>query len=240
VVSALLGATRRLVVATGIVNIWTNPAAMTAANYTKVAAAHPERVLLGLGVGHASFVERATGQRYARPYEKLTDYLDELDAIIPPVPKARRVLAALGPRMLALARGRAAGAHPYLVNPDHTRQAREILGQGPLLAPEQKVVLEADPAKARAIARESVGLYLRLPNYTNNLLRIGYTADDFADGGSNRLIDGLVAWGDTDTVLARVSEHHQAGADHVCIQVLTEDKTLPRAQWRTLATALHG
>lgn len=237
--STLLDATRRLAVATGIVSVWTVPADRLAATYTDVAAAHPGRFLLGLGVSHAPAVE-STGQRYARPYEKLTGYLDELDAAAPPVPKEGRALAALGPRVLALAGERTAGAHPYLVTPEHTRRAREVLGAGPLLAPEQKVVLETDPARARAVARKRAGFYLRLPNYTNNLRRLGYTDDDFADGGSDRLVDGLVAWGDVDTVLARVREHHQAGADHVCVQVLTDEEALPRAQWRTLAEALYG
>ncbi len=238
-VSWMLGHTRRLVVATGIVSIWINPADTTAAAYADVSARYPGRVLLGLGVSHHHLVEQS-GQSYTRPYSRMVSYLDKLDAAEQPVPADGRALAALGPRMLRLAGQRSAGAHPYLVTPEHTRQAREILGDGPLLAPEQKVVLETDPAAARAIGRRMVSFYLAAPNYTRNLLRLGFTEDDLADGGSDRLVDALVAWGDASTVLARVREHHQAGADHVPIQVLTPDGSLPLAQWRLLAEVLRG
>jgi probable F420-dependent oxidoreductase len=233
--AAVLAATHRISVATGIVNIWTEPAATVAANYTTVARDHPGRFLLGVGAGHPEAVER-TGQHYERPYRALVNYLDILDASSPPVPEDGRVLAALGPRVLALAGDRTAGAHPYLVTPEHTRQAREILGPGPLLAPEQMVVLEADPERARAIARATLKLYLGLRNYTNNLLRLGYTADDFAAGGSDRLVDGVIAWGEVETVAARVAQHLDAGADHVCVQVLSDEPSrLPRARWRALS-----
>jgi probable F420-dependent oxidoreductase len=241
---ALLAATRRLVVATGIVNIWTEPAATTAASYRRVAAAHPDRLLLGLGAGHARFVEAQTGQRYTRPLHRMEGYLDELDAQTPAVPHDRLVLASLGPKSLEMAARRTAGAHPYLVTPEHTRLARRIMGPDALLAPEQKVLLETDPAAARPVARQTLHLYLQLPNYTNNLLRLGFTADDLEGEGSDRLVDAIVAWGDVDTVVARVAEHLDAGADHVCIQVLTPDldagggRTLPREQWRTLAGPL--
>jgi probable F420-dependent oxidoreductase len=238
-VSWLLRHTRRLVVATGIVSIWANPADTTAAAYADVAARYPGRVLLGLGVSHHHLVEQS-GQSYTRPYSKMVSYLDQLDAADPPVPADGRALAALGPRMLRLAGQRSAGAHPYLVTPEHTRQAREILGDGPLLAPEQKVVLETDPVQARAIGRRTVSFYLSAPNYTSNLRRLGFTEDDLADGGSDRLVDALVAWGDASTVLGRVREHHEAGADHVPIQVLRPDGSLPRAEWRLLAEALRG
>jgi probable F420-dependent oxidoreductase len=234
----LLGATNRLVLATGIVNVWTEPAETTAAAYHRVAAKFPDRLLLGIGAGHKQMVERVTGQQYVRPYQKVVEYLDALDAAN--VPREGRAVAALGPKMVALAGQRSAGAHPYLVTPEHTHQAREILGDGPLLAPEQKVILETDPDKARAIARASLELYMGLSNYTNNWLRLGYTEDDLAGGGSDRLVDGLVAWGDMDTVLTRINQHHQAGADHVCIQVLTDDKGLPREQFRILADALFS
>jgi probable F420-dependent oxidoreductase len=238
----LLAATRRLVVATGIVNIWTDPAPSVAAASARVTAAHPDRFLLGLGSSHAMVVEARTGQRYTRPLARLSSYLDELDALTPPVPHDRLVLAALGPKALQLAARRSAGAHPYLVPPEHSRQAREIMGPDALLAPEQKVVLETDPATARAIARSTLSLYLQLPNYTNNLLRLGFTADDIEGSGSDRLVDALVAWGDVDTVVARVAEHLDAGADHVCIQVLTAAtdgrQGLPRQEWRTLAGPL--
>ncbi|CAI7974311.1 MULTISPECIES: LLM class F420-dependent oxidoreductase [Parafrankia] len=234
----LLDATSRIAVATGIVNVWTEPLDQVVASYARVSGAHPDRLLLGIGAGHAANVE-PTGQRYERPYRKVVDYLDGLDAAKTPVPRENRALAALGPRVLALAAERTAGAHPYLVPPEHTRRAREILGSGPLLAVEQKVVLETDPERARTIARATVNRYMTLPNYTNNLLRLGFTPDDFGGGGSDRLVDALVAWGDLDAVLSRVREHQDAGADHVCIHVLTEDPTtVPRPQWRALATAL--
>jgi probable F420-dependent oxidoreductase len=238
---ALLAASRRLVVATGIISIWIDPPAKVAASYQRLERSHPGRLLIGLGASHAGLTK---GQEYRRPFQKLVSYVDELDAITPTVPKDRRVLAALGPKTLRLAAERSAGAHPYLVTPDHTKEARDILGPQPLLAPEQKVVLETDPDKAREIARATLSLYLTFPNYTNNLLRLGFTTDDFADGGSDRLVDAVIAWGDTDTVLDRIAEHHAAGANHVCIQVLTAGDrhhgSLPRQQWRELAHALHA
>lgn len=237
-VSGLLDATERLVIATGIVKVWMQSAAELTRAYRSLAAPHLDRLLLGLGSSHAPLVEGETGQRYAKPYSKLVSYLDELDAEPSPVPRESRVLAALGPRTLALSGERTRGAHPYLTTPEHTAQAREILGAGPLLAPEQKVVLETDPGKARQIAREGVGFYLQLPNYLNNWRRLGFSEADFADGGSDRLIDHLVAWGDLDDVVRRVNRHHEAGADHVNLQVLTGRPGLPRQEWRRLAEAL--
>jgi len=227
----LLGATRRIVLATGIVNIWSNPADLVAAAYHRVQAAHPDRLLLGLGSSHAPLV----GDAYKRPLSRLRAYLDELDAQDAPVPVAHRVLAALGPKALALAAERAAGAHPYLVTPEHTRIARETMGPDALLAVEQKVVLEPDPVRARELARATLGRYMALPNYTNNLLRLGFTEADFADGGSDRVVEALVASGEQ-AIRERVGAHLQAGADHVCVQVLDGD--LPRAQWRRLAPVL--
>jgi probable F420-dependent oxidoreductase len=238
-VAWLLDRTRRIVVATGIVSIWVHPPEKTSAAYADVSAKHPDRALLGLGVSHRHLVE-AMGESYTRPYQKMVDYLDALDAAVPPVPAQGRALAALGPRMLRLAGQRSLGAHPYLVTPEHTRQAREILGDSPLLAPEQKVVLETDPAKAREIGRRSVSFYLGAPNYVRNLRRLGFTEDDLAGGGSDRLVDALVAWGDPNAVLARLREHHDAGADHVAMQVLTPDGSLPRAEWQLLAEVLRG
>jgi probable F420-dependent oxidoreductase len=167
-------------------------------------------------------------------------YLDELDAATPPVPTERRVLAALGPRMLRLAAERASGAHPYLVTPEHTRRARAILGPGPLLAPEQKVVLETDPGRAREISRATLTRYLQLPNYTNNLRRLGFTDEALSGAGSDALVDALVAWGTPEDIEARVREHHDAGADHVAVQVLTNPDAagLPHEQWRLLAPVL--
>jgi len=233
---SLLAATSTLAVATGIVSVWDTPPAAVAQAYRRVAGTYPSRFLLGLGASHAHVVERGGG-RYLHPYRKVTEFLDGLDKAVPPVPADGRVLAALGPRMLALAAARTAGAHPYLVTPEHTRQARQILGDGPLLAPEQKAVLETDPARAREVARGGLHLYLQAPNYISNLLRLGFTEDDIWQA-SDRLVDALVAWGDEETIARRVAEHHQAGADHVCVQVLTGEPTLPRAQWRALAPAL--
>lgn len=239
-VSDLLATTTRMVIATGIVNVWFEPAASTAAAFAQVRRSHPDRVLLGIGAGHKSSVEAMTGQRYERPYQKLVSYLDELDAADPPVPVDHRALAALGPRVLRLARDRTAGAHPYLVTPEHTHRAREILGPEALLAPEQTVVLETDPDQARSIARGMLTRYLTLPNYTRNWLRLGFTEDDLAGGGSDRLVDALVAWGDAEQVAARVAEHHQAGADHVCIQAITEAPGFPVTTLERLAAALRS
>jgi probable F420-dependent oxidoreductase len=234
---ALLAASRRLVLGTAIINIWVNPPARVGASYQRVERSYPGRILIGLGSSHAGLTQ---GQEY-RPSQKMVSYLDELDARSPTVPTDRRVLAALGPKMLRLAAERSAGVHPYLVTPAHTKRARDILGSGPLLAPEQKVVLETDPIKARAIACPVFSPHLTQPNYTNNLLRMGFTTDDLADGGSDRLIDAVIAWGDTGTVLERIAAHHAAGADHVAIQVLTAGDygrgPLPRQQWRELAAA---
>jgi probable F420-dependent oxidoreductase len=213
---ALLDATSTLKVATGIVNVWTADAAEVARSYHRIEAAHPGRFLLGIGVGHPEAI--AT---YHSPYETLVEYLDVLDA--EGVPVERRILAALGPRVLRLAAARTAGAHPYLVTPEHTRQAREILGTGKLLAPEQRVVLEADPARARAIGRPSVVKpYLGLTNYTANLRRLGFTEADVAGEGSDRLIDALVVSGDDAEIRRRFEEHHEAGADHVAVQLIAE------------------
>jgi probable F420-dependent oxidoreductase len=238
--SALLEATERATVATGILNIWMHEAQDVAEGHAALTAAHPGRFLLGLGVSHSALVDREDEGRYRKPMAVTKAYLDALDAATPPVPVEERALAALGPRMLELSRDRTRGAHPYLANPDHTRIAREVLGDGPLLMPEQPVVLETDPATARELARGHFTIYLTLPNYVNNLRRLGFTDDDFADGGSDRLVDGIVAWGDEAAIAQRVQEHFDAGADHVCIQVITPRgfQTLPREQWRALAPAL--
>jgi probable F420-dependent oxidoreductase len=232
----VLDATNRLVVATGIASIWVHPAAEVAATHHALTLAHPHRFLLGLGVSHARIVDRDEPGRYSRPVERMSAYLDALDAAPSPVPVGERVLAALGPRMLAMARERTAGSHPYLVTPEHTRQAREALGPDRILAPEQAVVLSSDPVEARRIARQHLAMYLQAPNYTNNWLRLGFSQDDLAEGGSDRLVDALVAWGSVDAIRERVDAHLLAGADHVCLQALTGDpQTLPRAEWRTLA-----
>jgi probable F420-dependent oxidoreductase len=214
-VDGLLAATDRLAVATGIVNIWSDDAVTVAASYHRLAAAFPDRFLLGIGVGHPE----ATSD-YTRPYQALVDYLDVLDA--EGVPQEHRVLAALGPKVLQLAKDRSRGAHPYLVPPEHTRLAREQLGDGVLIAPEQKVVLETDAEAARAIGRPKVRTpYLGLTNYTSNLKRLGWSDADLAGGGSDALIDALVARGDAPTAAERIREHWAAGADHVPVQLLT-------------------
>jgi probable F420-dependent oxidoreductase len=231
----LLSSTSRVVVATGIVSIWTHPATETAAMHARLASEFPGRFLLGLGVSHAP----AVGGKYRKPLTEMVRYLDALDAADPPVPRTERVLAALAPRMLALARERARGSHPYLVTPEHTRIAREALGPDALLAPEQTVVLEDDPDAARAIARGWLARYLQLPNYADNWLRIGFDRDDIEDGGSDRLVDALVARGDVDAIQANVEAQRAAGADHVALQVVTADPTrLPREEWRRLAAAV--
>ena len=213
-VEAILDATSTVKVATGIVNVWSADAAAVAHSYHRIEAAHPGRFLLGIGVGHPEAVAD-----YHSPYQSLVDYLDVLDA--EGVPAGRLVLAALGPRVLRLAAARTAGAHPYLVTPEHTRQARDILGAGKILAPEQRVVLEADPARARAVGRPSVVTpYLGLTNYTSNLKRLGFSAEDVAGEGSDRLIDALVVSGDDAAIRRRFEEHHQAGADHVAVQLI--------------------
>jgi probable F420-dependent oxidoreductase len=239
--SALLRATTRVTVASGILSVWEHDPEIVAAERAQLGDAYEGRFLLGLGVSHAPLVDRDEPGRYRRPLATMRAYLDSLDAAAPPVPRRDRVLAALGPKMLELARDRSAGAHPYLVTPEHTRGAREILGPQPLLAPEHGVVLETDPDRARAVARSQLVRYRGLPNYLNSFRRQGFGEDDFAGDWSDRLVDALVAWGDEDAIAERVREHRDAGADQVCIQVLTDTPdVLPRAEWRRLAAALVG
>lgn len=230
VVDDLLDATDHIAIATGIVNVWKDDAATVGASYHRITARHPDRFLLGLGIGHPE-----ANQEYQQPYAKLVSYLDELDEV--KVPVERRVLAALGPKVLRLSAERAGGAHPYLVTPEHTRRARQILGDGPLLAPEQKVLLETDPERAREIARPRVQKpYLGLTNYVSNLRRLGWTEDDLADGGSDALIDALAVHGDAGVIAHGVTAHLDAGADHVAVQVLNAD---PRPALRALAAQLQ-
>jgi probable F420-dependent oxidoreductase len=239
VARAILDATDRLVVATGVIQVWINPASEVAEEHHELTTAHPGRFILGLGVGHASAVA-AAGQNYSRPFHKLTSYLDELDRADHPVPRSERVIAALQSKSLALASERAAGAHPYLVPPQHTARARAALGPDALLIPEQKVFFSADSTAARTVARRALGMYFGLPNYVNNLRHFGFDNEDFSDGGSDRLIDALVAWGPDDAVRARIQEHLDAGANQVALQVLSasEDQGLPRAEWRRAAEAM--
>jgi len=228
----LLASTSRLAVASGIVSIWTSSPLEIARAVIELDASHPGRFVLGLGASHSAIVDR-----YSRPYDRMVEYLDLLDGGQPTVPVDRRVLAALGP-MLTLAAARTAGAHPYFVPVEHTARARETLGAGPLLAPEVTVVLEKDPTTARALARGFTTGYLGLPNYVQNLRTLGYGDDDVAGGGSDRLVDAVVAWGDVDAIVARVQEHHDAGADHVCIQVVSGAEGFPLREYRELAGGL--
>jgi len=240
----VLEETSHAAVATSIQPIWEHEPQDVAKEFAALDEAHPGRFLLGLGVAHASNTER-----YRRPYSAMVEYLDALDA--GGQPAERRLLASLGPKMLKLARDRSAGSIPYLVTPEQAAQAREILGSATLLAPEVKVILETDPDRARTVARLNLENYLMMPNYANNLLRSGFTEDDLADGGSDRLIDALVAWGDEETVRKRLDDFHAAGADHVAVQVIHENpisrkffvegqplEPALREGWRRLAPAL--
>ncbi|MDT5327873.1 MAG: hypothetical protein QOF25_5025 [Mycobacterium sp.] len=220
-VEPILEATTTLQVATGIVNIWTAAARPVAESFRRIDKAYPNRFLLGIGVGHPE-----AHTEYKKPFDALTDYLDELDEY--GVPKDRRVIAALGPQVLKLSARRSAGAHPYLTTPEHTAQARELIGPGAFIAPEHKVVLTTDADQARAVGRKVLDLYLGLANYLNNFKRLGFTDDDIARPGSDKLVDAFVAYGTVDAIAARLNEHLAAGADHVPVQVLTSaDKLVP-------------
>jgi probable F420-dependent oxidoreductase len=241
----LLAGTERLIVATGIATIYSrDPIAMSSVHKT-LTDAFPGRFLLGLGVSHQPAVEGLRNRVYGPPLTAMREYLDAMDVspyfATPPGDEPVRALAALGPKMLALAAERAIGAHPYFVPVEHTAIARDVMGPDAWLMPEQMAVLETDPAQARAIARQTMATYLSLPNYVNNLRRLGWGDDDFADGGSDRLVDAIVVWGDEAAVRARCDEHFAAGADHVCVQVLPEHRAeLPMDGWRRLAPALLG
>jgi probable F420-dependent oxidoreductase len=235
VIEDYLDATTTIMVATGIVNIWKDAPEPVAASFHRIEQRHPGRFLLGIGVGHPE----ATGARYAKPYEAMVAYLDALDEAH--VPMDRRVLAALGPRVLKLAADRTAGAHPYLVTPEHTRRARAIVGPGVLLAPEQRVVIATDPERARAIGRPTVEKpYLGLSNYTRNLRSLGFTDADLAGAGSDRLIDELVVYGDAAAIAAGLTRHIEAGANHVAINLITGPDEDPLAGFATMASALFG
>jgi probable F420-dependent oxidoreductase len=238
-----LTATERMTAATGIANIYARDATAMAFGGRSLNELGGGRFLLGLGVAHVGNVT-ARGHEYGRPVATMRAYLDAMDAAEPRWrgPEAEpppRVLAALRPRMLALAAERTAGAHPYFVPVEHTAKAREILGPEPILAPEQMVVLNTDRTKALEIARKGMAIYLRAPNYVNNLKRFGFTDDDIADGGSERLVDAIVATGDVDAAAKRVQQHFDAGASHVSVQVLGDNLTdVPEAAWRDLAATL--
>jgi probable F420-dependent oxidoreductase len=239
-VENLLAATTTATIATGILNLWMHTPAETAARHAELTAEHGPRFLVGIGVSHAPLIDRVKEPgAYRKPLQQMIDFLDGLDAAETPLAQGDRCLAALGPKMLELSKTRTAGTHPYLVTPEHSRIAREALGPDALVASEQGVVLDTDPTTARAAARAHLATYLALPNYSNNWMRLGFTPDDVVDGGSDRLVDALVVWGDEATIAARVQEHRDAGASHVCIQVLGgAPLDLPLEQWRALAPAL--
>jgi probable F420-dependent oxidoreductase len=239
----LLDATKQMVVATGVANVWSRSPSTTAAAQRLLADDSGGRFLLGLGVSHGPLVEGLLGLTYVKPLDKMRSFLDGIDDAFttspPPEHDPPRVLAALGPKMLELAADRSWGAHTYLVPVDHTRVAREALGDGPMLLVEQAVVLSADEGEARDVARRYLQTYLPLPNYAANLLRLGFGEDDLEGGGSDKLVDAVVAWGDVEAIVERVTAHREAGADHVCLQVLDPDATaVPMDQWRRLAEAL--
>jgi len=236
----LLAATKTLVVATGIANIWArDPVAMANGARTLVDA-YPDRFLLGLGVSHAPTV-KIRGQNYARPLEYMRQYLEAMDAApyVGPKVDVPRVLAALGPQMLRLSAERALGAHSYFVPIDHTGAARKELGAGPLLVVEQAAVVSEDPVDARTTARRHMKRYLELDNYVNNLRRLGWSETDLSGGGSDKLVDAIVAWGGTGAIKSRSDEHRKRGADHVCLQVLRADlKGSPTADLERVAKAV--
>lgn len=242
--SILLSGTERIAVATGIATIYARDALAMNAGWQSVSEAFPGRFLLGLGVSHQPMVEGLRHAVYGPPLTTMREYLEAMDAspyfAAPPTVEPERVLAALGPKMLELSRDQASGAHPYNVPPEHTKLARDILGPDRLLAPEQMVILETDAAAAREIARQTLAIYFPgLPNYANNLRRLGFTEEDLAAPLSDRLVDAIVAWGDVDAIRTRVQAHRDAGADHVCIQVLPgTDVDLLMRDYRTLADAL--
>ncbi|MFF4880942.1 TIGR03620 family F420-dependent LLM class oxidoreductase [Micromonospora sp. NPDC000668] len=240
-VEHLLGAAPHTTVALGVLAIWGQDPVVLGDRLAALDAGHGPRTVLGFGVSNAHSAARA-GQDYGRPVESMGRWLDALDAAPRPVPADRRILGALGPRMADLAADRTAGWHPFLVTPSYTAAQRERVGAQPLVAPHLAVVLDEDPDRARAAARAGIGMFIGFPAYRANLARLGFTDDDLIPGGSDRLIDALVAWGDLDAVATRIREHLDAGADHVALHVLRPDvpdrPALPLPQWRDLATLL--
>lgn len=229
----LLAATSHVTIGAGVLNIWFNDPADVATRWSEWPDAWRRRFVLGLGVGHAPQIDQGRPGRWSKPVHRMRDYLVALEA--GGVPRQRRMLAALGPRMMDLAREMSAGAHPYFVTPDHTAWARSVLGPDLHLAPEQAVVLTADAATARGLAKAHVAGRMKLPNYHANLRRMGFDDADLAGHGSDRLIDALVAWGTVDAIGRRVQQHRDAGADHVCLQVVTDGTVPPHEQWALLA-----
>ena len=228
----LLEATERLVVATVIHNVWASEPERAASDFAELDDRFPGRVLLGIGIGHPE----ATGH-YSKPLAAMRAFLDGLDTAAAPVPRTRRCLAALGPKMLGLSAERSLGAHTYFVPIEHTRAVRELIGQTPVLAPELACVLDDDVESSRSKARAYAALYLGLRNYTNNLLNHGFSQFDIADGGSDRLIDAIIPHGSADQIAAAAREHRNAGADHVCLQTVGV-AGVPRSEWTMLASAL--
>ena len=235
--SFLLSSTKKLVVATGIANIYARDAMTMAAGRNTLAEQSSGRFVLGVGVSHQPMVEGLRGHDYTKPLTYMRKYLDAMSAAMyvapQPAEPAPTVIGALHPKMLKLAAEKTTGVHPYLVPPEHTAFARETIGKGPWICTEQKVVLETDASKARAAARASIAMYLELPNYRRSLKRFGITDDDFTAGGSDKLVDTVVAWGDEKAIDARIRAHYAAGADHVCIQPLNPDGG-PTPDWHVL------
>ena len=238
----ILSATKNIKVATGIASIAARTAHSMQAGWKTLSEAFPGRFVLGLGVSHSHMVTKLHKLSYDKPYSNMVEYLDVMDKspfmAAQPTEPMYRMIGALGPKMLKLSAERCVGAHPYFTTPQHTAEAREILGKGPLLAPEIAVIFENDKDKARESARKYMGTYTRLPNYANNLMRLGFTQDDVTNQ-SDKLVDEIVTWGGLDKIAARIKEHHDAGADHVCVQVITHDPLeLPMAGWRELSALL--
>jgi probable F420-dependent oxidoreductase len=238
----LLNATSTLRLATGIANVYARDAMTMVAGQKTLAEAFPDRFLLGMGVSHGHLVAGIRKIDWSKPYSYMSDYLDKMDKSLFMARSAEhepgRVLAALGPKMLQLSAEKANGSHPYFTTPEHTAEARRIMGADALLAPEQMVVLNTDPTAARVTARKGMKIYLGLPNYANNLKRFGFEDSDFADGGSDRLVDAITTWGTPAQIADRVQQHIDAGADHVCIQVLRDDSAMPETEWAQLAAEL--
>jgi probable F420-dependent oxidoreductase len=232
----LLASTSSVVIATGILNIWMHTAAEVGEWRAGLRDADRDRLLLGIGISHAPLIDAQPGMSWERPLATTRTYLDAMDEA--GIPVDARCVAALGPKMLELARDRSAGAHPYLVTPEHTARARDTLGADALLAVEQGVVLATEPDRARDVARQALGIYATLPNYVNNWKRLGFSDED-AESLSDRLVDALIAWGDPGTVAERVQAHRDAGADHVCVQVIAPPgERVPLDDWRRLARAV--
>lgn len=236
--------TERLNLATGIANIYHRHPGMTKQSQLTLAEQSGDRFLLGLGVSHAPLVSGARGLEYGKPVKTMREYLEGMEAspyaAVPPATPPKTVIAALGPKMLELAGQKTDGAHPYWTTPEHTAQAKEILGPDKMLCVEQKVCLETDPTKARAAGREALAMYAGLPNYANNWKRLGFTDDDIANGGSDKLIDALVAWGDEKVIADRIRAHQDAGATHVCIQPLKAGGAPGEVDWTVLEAMAPG